>query len=340
MKKLLFLFSIIILLAAGCNSNQASIQSKPQPNPSQLVAQANLNIIYPAGGETLSLNSVIGIKYAVSANFAKQLMAQDTTELYLLDATGTIVGFIGTINPTEQIYNWQPSNLGHWAGLDIVPQIPTVGNYKILLVSRRKAKPNTSGGDYAADIFIDGVTKFDGTKLVVTNASQPVYPDILAYAVSDVFSLEDTAADNTSEWKTYTNSDLGFAIQYPNNWYYGFGSDMDGNYQEFDFLPNGKTMESGFPITIVVAKNITEQAFIDQNMKINAPNTLTSSTTMLSGQSATYYKITASSYGYTDNYIITNKDGSLYGLQCHDIQSEPCDFTIFDKMVQSFQFTK
>lgn len=147
----------------------------------------------------------VPIAYSVRSDFARQLSSQDTTELYLLDKNGVVEGFIGTVNPNQQTYSWKPANLAHWAGLDIITKAPNAGDYELLLVSRKKTLVKNPQGDYPADIFVDGITKYDGTKVVVTDNGQPTYPDVLALAVSGIVTLQanesNTQSNNQIDWK-------------------------------------------------------------------------------------------------------------------------------------------
>jgi hypothetical protein len=247
MKKLLFVFPIVILLAAGCNSHQIISKSAPEAQAPQSqqapqpVAQPNLRILYPAGGEKFNLDSSITIRYSISPNFAKQLTEQNnlllySSELYLLDSSGTVEGFIGIVDPTQQSYSWKTN-------LDENGRIPQVGDYKILLVSRPKLRGATSGGGYPPDMFINGITNFDGTRIALTDGSQPSYADVLAYAVSNIFSLEGPAVADASNWKIYTasGSNTIMTFNYPPTFFVASpsGMDPDGTNVGVNDFPSG-----------------------------------------------------------------------------------------------------
>lgn len=281
MKKLLFVLPVVTFLAAGCNSSQqASVQTltpvtqntKSTPTATstqnqqtqQSTGQSNLSILYPTGEETFQVTDAIGIKYIINSNFASQLTAQDTTELYLLDKNGAVVGFIGTIsNISQTTYSWTPINLSHWAGLDIVSKAPNTGDYKILFVSRKKTQIKNPQGDYPADIFVDGQTKFDGNKVSVSANGKTSYLDILAIAVSKTFSLVNPPKPAP---KQYNDTTYNFQLNYPPNLTpIKTTSNLNGALEEIDFADSKKSYqpEQPFDFNVTVADNSQYLSYTD-----------------------------------------------------------------------------
>ncbi len=176
MKKLLYLLPAVVLLAAACNSSKPVEQKQPPAYNQQTqtapppagTQQTNLEVVYPSGGESLSLNSTVIIKYQISDAFKSQLGSNTITEMYLVDKNNVVIGYIGEVNTSLQTLNWKPTELRHWAGLDIITTAPKAGEYKILLVSRQKTPSANTGGDYPIDIYTDLYTKVQGDAIANT----------------------------------------------------------------------------------------------------------------------------------------------------------------------------
>jgi len=156
--------------------------------PTQIpVAEADVAILYPNGGENLSVNQSVTINYKISDNFRKKISADTLVEIYLLRTDGVLEGYIGGITDySKTSFVWDPQKLQHWGGLDTTSRAPKAGQYKVLISARSKTPPPTHGGDYPVDIFVDGYDKFDGHQiLVIRDGNTLSQRELISNDVSD-----------------------------------------------------------------------------------------------------------------------------------------------------------
>lgn len=144
-------------------------------------------ILYPNGGENLSVNQSVTITYKISDNFRKRIFADSLVELYLLRTDGVLEGYIGNITDySKTAFVWDPQKLQHWGGLDTTSRAPKAGQYKVLILARSKTPPPTFAGDYPVDIFVDGYDKFDGHQILVIRDGKTLSQrELIASDVSD-----------------------------------------------------------------------------------------------------------------------------------------------------------
>lgn len=162
--------------------------STPTPTPTQIpIAEAGVVILYPNGGENLSVNQSVTINYKISDNFRKRISADSLVELYLLRTDGVLEGYIGNITDySKTVFIWDPQKLQHWGGFDTTSRAPKAGQYKVLISARSKTPPPTHGGDYPVDIFVDGYDKFDGHQILVIRYGKTLsQSELIASDVSD-----------------------------------------------------------------------------------------------------------------------------------------------------------
>jgi len=168
--------------------------STPAPSPTQTpTMETDVEILYPNGGENLSVNQSVTINYKISDNFKKRISADTLVELYLLRTDGVLEGYIGSITDySKTSFVWDPQKLQHWGGLDTASRAPGAGQYKLLILARGKTPPPTYGGsDYPVDIFVDGYDKFDGHQILVVRGGKTLAQrELLASDVSNsIFSV-------------------------------------------------------------------------------------------------------------------------------------------------------
>lgn len=173
-------------------------ESDPKSEPYDTILQSitflddDFTILSPNGSETFSLNQSVPIRLTIGELWQKRLQDKTTvTEPYLIDESGWIRGHIASIDPAVAEVEWEPSQLEHWAGLDIIRSQPTPGKYKILLLGRERVDHSNEQGDYPVDIFVDGFTQYKDGKILHLRDGQSIgETELLVSDVSDdTFSL-------------------------------------------------------------------------------------------------------------------------------------------------------
>lgn len=139
-----------------------------QPRPDNLQdsqppgAEMDLDLTYPNGGEVLNLSNSVSIKYKVGSAFQSKISLTDKTEFYLLDERNTLVGYIGEFSASSSQFTWDPNQLIHNAGLDVITEPTPPGQYRVLIIVRPALVPGCVYCDPGVDTLDNPYTKFEG----------------------------------------------------------------------------------------------------------------------------------------------------------------------------------
>ncbi len=174
----------------GGDTEQSSSSPYAVVSPPSLHSP-DISLVYPNGGEHISLKSAVSLRYKISDTLRKKMSSVMLTELYLLRPDGVIEGYIGNIDhPSNTSFVWHPDQVIHWGGLDTTVQIPPPGQYRILLLVREKRPGN--GIEDPVDILVDGFDKFDGEGILTPDTrygnvdhAKPFVTPLIASDVSD-----------------------------------------------------------------------------------------------------------------------------------------------------------
>jgi hypothetical protein len=116
---------------------------------------AETKIYYPNGGERLSIEEEITIDFVIAKGVIDSFSDKMVAEIYLLRSDNKIRGFIGKVNQLDTSLKWIPKNLYHSGGLDMPRRAPPAGEYKLLLLVRKKAERLHLASAPPVDILTD-----------------------------------------------------------------------------------------------------------------------------------------------------------------------------------------
>jgi hypothetical protein len=216
MKKLLFAFPIVALLAAGCNSNQLAPQQQnrqtsqvpssdavPSPN-TQTTNKLYINnrvgyqFEYPADGLKLPLDETI--KYPDPNNPYKDLVQFATPQ-----RAYSVQTYVGAMKSFKSLADWiadaigTDTNISHYSKANI-------GGQEAYLYNDSAITYIGYNGNVYEIIARSGIAP-------IPNDNEPTYNLIL-----NTLKFADPLTDKTANWKTYTNSHFLYSIKYPQNW--------------------------------------------------------------------------------------------------------------------------
>lgn len=146
--------------------------------------------------------------------------------------------------------------------------------------------------------------------------------------------------DETADWKTYTNSSVGYTIKLPVSW---VNRNCDGNLDFF--APNNEQLgvcNSGFGGIINIEKEINEYSAVIDNFKAatNLKNSTVTSVTV-GGKSATKITGTSTLEGFENYNSITyvlNLGGKAFALTYFASPAWTDQTKTFEQMVSSIKF--
>ena len=199
-----------------------------------------------------------------------------------------------------------------------------------------------------ADMGVNIITYVpDGTNIIVISHQKADKFTAIYNQILSTFKFTDTTSVNTSDWKTYTNDQYGFSVQYPSDW---------------ETLPFSQSGTPSHPEMIISSTNPTgflydgsvwigiydnEQAFFASEKATTFEQYLTN--LAMDGSESTYEQnvtlggIKAYTVDYpgitVDEYIMAEKDGKLYYINTED-PSDLKTAAVFNHVVSTFKFTQ
>jgi hypothetical protein len=154
-------------------SNNNTVTQTPPPTP---VAEADINLTYPNGGEVLNVNSSVNINYKVGGALKQKISSTDKTEIYLLNSSNVLVGYVGKFDVNSTQFNWNLQQLIHNGGLDTTSAPTPAGQYRVLIVVRSPFKPSCTNCDVGVDTLDNPYTKFENGYLTNSEAAKDYGP--------------------------------------------------------------------------------------------------------------------------------------------------------------------
>ena len=171
-----------------------------------------------------------------------------------------------------------------------------------------------------------------------TNQATTADNDIMPY--NGAVEPSDTAVVPTN-WKTYTNTDYGYSIQYPSTWTVDLASkDSRGKTLATFFAPGQKNVPHDKIVDIQVSPttNVSRVDSADY-IKRNSNVIISTSPVVVGGVSTDKFIINLNN-GYNMG-VYVEKNSETYVLGLHNTTSSDKEYIdTFDLMLSSFKFTK
>ncbi|MDP3792755.1 MAG: hypothetical protein Q8Q89_03410 [bacterium] len=195
-KLVLIALAILVVLAGFLGWMILVKKSAQNPHPKQYNNNANLNLIYPIGGENFKPKQSLAITYKIS-NDLKNLVSTSKIlpELYLLDNKNTLIGYIGKFDINNTQFFWDTRRFFKHGGYDVNVISTPLGQYRILILVRN---PSPEGGctaivcDFPVETLDNPFITYSNGRLIYQYGNEePIETQLIASDVStSLFSIQ------------------------------------------------------------------------------------------------------------------------------------------------------